>query len=205
MLCLFAHLIIAGMSLGEDSAQVWINRGKQAYAQLQLQEAATDFEKAVLADPNSAEARLSYGVVCLFLYQNGIGTAIPGFLDRRIARRWSDADVKAEVQRIQSVIAEQNATKGARAEENLRRATELDPANEVVAMSYLAALYYWWVDSNTDSLGNQRRSRRDDALRVYKQNSRNLSPAQIRQQRLRRDLLREGFRRYAGRWLSSSD
>ncbi len=38
----------------------------------------------------------------------------------------------------------------------------LDPRNEL-GIAYLASLYYWWVGPDVDSLGNKRRSRRDDA------------------------------------------
>ena len=165
---LFLALTIGTMSFGQDSAQSWIERGKRAYGKMHLPEAAADFEKAISVEPNSAEARLCYGVACLFLYQNGTSEASPRFLNPDSTGHWSDGDIKAELQRIRSLIAEQNATNGKRAQENLRRALELDPRNEL-AMEYLASLYYWWVDPDTDSLGNKRRSRADDAQHIYKQ------------------------------------
>ncbi len=149
-------------------SQTWIDRGKESFGRLDLAEAAARFEKAVLADPESVEARLCYGVVRLLLYQNGISAAEPRFNDDDAERQWSDADNKAEIERVRVMMAEQNATNGKRAEEALRRALELDPENKL-AMEYLAALYYRWAHPDTELGGNRRRSRLDDAKRLYKE------------------------------------
>ncbi len=153
------------MSSGDADAQTWIDRGRQAYWNMNLAEAYLDFENAVAADPKSPQARLCYGVVCLFLYQNGISDAIPQFLRDHRSRTGPD-ERQAEVQRIRALIAEQNATNGKRAEENLQRALELDPRN-AQAMEYLALLYSVWSDPDIDALGNKRRSRLAGAQRWY--------------------------------------
>jgi AraC-like DNA-binding protein len=48
----------------------------------------------------------------------------------------------------------------------LQQALQLEPRN-TLAMEYLAALYYHWLDPKIDSLGNARRSRLTDALHWY--------------------------------------
>lgn len=155
------------MSFGGTSAQTWIDRGKEAYWHLHLAEAAQDFERAVAMDPQSIQARLCFGVVSLFLYQNGLGDARSKFFDPDSGRPLSRAEIAAELNRTGALIAEQNSTNGKRAEENLQQALQLDPWNQV-AMAYLAALYHTWLDPTSDSLGNNRQSRLTDALHWYK-------------------------------------
>ena len=127
------------MSSDDTRARNWINQGKEAYGQLHLDEASVYFEKAVTAASQSFEARLSYGVICLFEYQNGITPATPELL-------------------LPFKIVEQNATNGKRAEGSFRRALELEPRN---------ILYRVWSDMG--SWGDTRLSRLADAQHWYKQ------------------------------------
>src|SRR6187399_3154031 len=98
------------MSSDDTRARNGIDQGKEAYGQLHLDEASVYFEKAVTAASQSFEARLSYGVICLFEYQNGITPETPELL-------------------LPFKIVEQNATNGKRAEGSFRRALELEPRN----------------------------------------------------------------------------
>lgn len=164
---LWVVLIISGMSSGESGVQTWIDRGKEAYWHLHLTEAAKNFENAVATDLHSDQARLCFGVISLFLYQNGVSEAREKFLDPRSDRTWSRAEMAAEVERIRALIAEQNSTHGKRAEENLLQVLQLDPRNKL-GMEYLAALYYAWLDPTSDAFGNRRRLRLADAQRWYK-------------------------------------
>ncbi|MBV8550328.1 MAG: hypothetical protein JOY54_03430 [Acidobacteriaceae bacterium] len=154
------------MSSGDNDAQAWIDRGVEAYWHMNLADAAQNFEKAVALDPQSVRARLCFGVTSLFLYQNGVSEVNVNFLDVPGGRPPKRAEMAAEVDRVRALIGEQNATNGKRAEDNLQQALQLDPQNELV-MEYLAALYYAWIDPNTDWLGTKRRSRLDEAKHWY--------------------------------------
>ncbi len=154
------------MSSDDTSVQSWIDRGKAAYWQMNLAEAFVHFEKAVAADPQSIEAQLCYGAVCLFQYQNGIAGAIPQFLLDPSGEPWPEEDMKTEVQRIRDLITHENATNGKRAEEHLWRAVHLDPRN-VLATEYLAQLFFAWSDNGTDGWGGTRQSRLPEAKHWY--------------------------------------
>jgi tetratricopeptide (TPR) repeat protein len=148
------------MSSGE-SAEVWLEKGAEAYAKMRMAEAAQDFEKAVAADSHSARAHLCLGVIYLFQYQNGVAqlpdpSSYAGE-DRSLTREGYQA--RAEARRAQ--IAEQNATNRVRSEEHLTRTLELEPRYEL-AMEYLAALYSWWRDPPTESF-----ARLDEAKQTY--------------------------------------
>ena len=71
MLPVWLILIIGTMSSG-DSAQTWLERGAEAYANMRIDEAGQDFQKAVEANPHSAKAHLSLGVIYFFKYLNGV-------------------------------------------------------------------------------------------------------------------------------------
>ncbi|MEZ5353749.1 MAG: hypothetical protein R2762_14010 [Bryobacteraceae bacterium] len=156
------------MQPGTDPARKWIDQGKLAYQQMQLSEAYAHFEKAVTADPGSVEARLCFGVICLFQYQNGSTDLIPEFYLATEEPSWSEDDISAEIERVREALATLNATHGRRAEENLLRAIELDRGN-ALAMEYLAYLYFDWLDNDTDSPGATRASRLTEAKHWYKQ------------------------------------
>jgi Tfp pilus assembly protein PilF len=138
----FVTGMVATMASGE-TAQKWLEKGAQAFANMRMAEAAQDFQKAVEADPQSVKAQLSLGVIYLFQYQNGV------------------AEQPDELEKRRAQIAEQNATNAARAEEHLKQAVQLDPRYEP-AMEYLAALYFWWRDA-----AGELRERRDDARHWY--------------------------------------
>jgi tetratricopeptide (TPR) repeat protein len=148
-----------------ETAQTWIEKGAEAYANMRVAEAAQHFEKAVEVDPHSVKAQLSLGVFYLFQYQNGLAEQVDRMDDassgpRRLTRE--EIDAKAEKRRAQ--IAQQNATNAPRAEEHLKQAVQLDPRYEP-AMEYLAALYLWWRDPASDIWDLW--ARRDDARCWY--------------------------------------
>lgn len=64
-------LIIASMSSGED-AQLWLDKGAQAFANLQTAEARQHFQAAVAAAPGAAKAHLCLGVIKFFEYHTGL-------------------------------------------------------------------------------------------------------------------------------------
>lgn len=154
-------LIIASMSSG-NSAQAWLEKGAEAFAKMRMADAARDFEKAVEADPYSAKAQLSLGVIYLFQYQNGVAESPDETDDVSSAfRSLTRTELLAQAEKRRAQIAEQNATNAARAEEHLKQALQLQPRYEP-AMEYLAALYLWWRDPST-----QLWARRDDARQWY--------------------------------------
>ncbi len=166
-------LIIASMSSSE-SAQTWLEKGAEAYANMRLDEAGQDFQKAVEADPHSAKAQLSLGVIYLFQYQNGVAVQSgPLRDDNGDIRPLTPTEVQAETEKERAQIAKQNATNGPSAEEHLKKALELEPRSEQ-AMEYLGALYFWWrepppttKDLREIILRAQRWARRDDARQIY--------------------------------------
>ncbi len=163
---LLVAFVVSGMAYGE-SVQDWIAKGTSAYAQLKLDESAANFKKAVAVDPRSGQARLCYGVISLFLYQNAIGEASsPSVRDDQ--QTPSQEDFDAEARRVRRVVPEVNRTLGKQAEENLRQALQIDPHNLVVK-EYLAALYFWWRDAEEDRSGGTYPSRLDDAHRIYEE------------------------------------
>ena len=138
---------------------------------MRLDEAGQDFQKAVEADPRSAKAHLSLGVIYLFRYQNGVGKPVdlPDDYLNRIKKLPPGSPPPAlpprsllgrSPNRI-AQISGQNSTNGAMAEEYLKKALELEPLNEQ-SMEYLGALYFWWRDPATENW-----ARRDDARRWY--------------------------------------
>src|SRR6516164_2444641 len=149
------------------TAQTWIEKGAEAFANMRMAEAAQDFQKAVEADPHSVKAQMSLGVIYLFQYQNGVAEQ-PDRMDdvSRGPRRLTPAEVAAKAEKRRAQIAEQNATNAARAEEHLKQAVQLDPRCEP-AMEYLAALYFWWRDPASEVW--QVWARRDDARHWYAQ------------------------------------
>ncbi|MBV8866133.1 MAG: hypothetical protein JO210_12135, partial [Acidobacteriaceae bacterium] len=74
MFRLLASLVVCGMAFSE-SVQDWIAKGTRAYAEMKLDQSAANFKKAVELDPHSGKARLCYGVISTFLYQNAISEA----------------------------------------------------------------------------------------------------------------------------------
>ena len=171
VICLATVLIISGMFSDENGSQTWLDRGAEAFANLQFAEAMQDFEKAVAADPQSAKAHLSLGAMYLFAYQNGVSKEPdlpPDWVDR-LKSLPPGATPSASVippprgksPKRSAQIAEQNSTNGARAEEHLKKALEIQPHYEA-AMEYLAALYFWWRDPPTELW-----ARRDDARQWY--------------------------------------
>ena len=154
--------IIAIMPSGE-SAQTWLEKGAEAYANMRLDEAGQDFQHAVEVDPHSAKAQLSLGVIYVFQYQNGVALQSAPLLDERgDVRPLTPEEVEAEAEKQRAQIAEQNATNGPSAEEHLKKALELELGHEQT-MEYLAALYFWWRDPATAGLG----PRHDVALQMY--------------------------------------
>jgi Tfp pilus assembly protein PilF len=138
------------MSSGE-SARTWLEKGAEAYAYMRLDEAGKDFQKAVEADPHSAKAHLSLGVIYLFEYQNGVAEQhnqlqIPD--EGGNLRPLTDAEIVAEAEKERAQISEQNATNARSAEEHLKKALELEPRDEQ-AMEYLGVLYFWWRQPDT--------------------------------------------------------
>ncbi len=164
MFRLLVALVVCGVAFGE-SVQDWIAKGTRTYAELKIDESAASFRKAVELDPDSAQARLCYGVISIFMYQNAISEAstpsIPG--DQHTP---SQQEFDADARRIRTVVPQVNGTLGKQAEENLRRALEIDP-HSLVAKEYLAGLYFWWKDAEEGNSGNTYPSRLDDAHRVY--------------------------------------
>ncbi len=162
------------MSSGE-SAQSWLEKGAEAYAYMRLDEAGQDFQKAVEADPHSAKAQLSLGVIHVFQYQNGLAEQhnqlqVPD--ESGNLRPLTDAEIVAEAEKERAQIIEQNATNARSAEEHLKKALELEPRDEQ-AMEYLGLLYFWWREPDTSKdlkaiiLRQQRWARRDDARQLY--------------------------------------
>jgi tetratricopeptide (TPR) repeat protein len=149
------------MSSGEN-AQTWLARGAEAYANMHIEEARQHFEQAVAANPDSAQAHLSLGVICFFLYNNSVAEQPDLMDDERGAPRWptrEELQTKSEQRRAQT--EKQNATNGAQAEAHLQQALQLEPNNEP-AMEYLAALCFWWRDPATGG-----RTRQDEARQWY--------------------------------------
>ncbi len=161
-------LVVCGMGFG-DSVQDWIAKGTRAYAELKLDESAASFKKAVELDPQSGQARLCYGVISISLYQNAINEArTPSIRDDQHAPSKKEFD--ADARRTRTLVPEVNRTLGKQAEENLRRALEIDP-HSLVAKEYLAALYFWWQDAEESDFGGTGTypSRLDDAHRLYRE------------------------------------
>jgi tetratricopeptide (TPR) repeat protein len=162
------------MSSGE-SAQRWLEKGAEAYAYMRIDEAGKDFQKAVEADPHSAKAQLSLGVIYLFQYRNGAfeqhnQLQVPD--ESGNLRPLTDAEIVAEAEKERAQIIEQNATNARSAEEHLKKALELEPRDEQ-AMEYLGLLYFWWREPDTSKdlkaiiFRQQRWARRDDARQTY--------------------------------------
>jgi tetratricopeptide (TPR) repeat protein len=131
------------MSWEEGRAEIWLARGVEAYQQQHFTEAATHFEKAVALDPGSAPAHLALGVARLTLYQKRPAPPSPDWVGAR--RDITEAELRAYREQEQALLAEQNATNWARAEESLQRARQLDPQNQLI-LEYLGALYCAWKD-----------------------------------------------------------
>ena len=123
-----------------ETAQTWLEKGAEAFANMRMAEAAQDFQKAVEADPRSVKAQISLGGIYLIQYQNGVAAA-----EQPDPRELTQAEVAAKMEKRRAQLAEQNATNAAKAEEHLKQAVQLDPRYEP-AMEYLAALYLWWRD-----------------------------------------------------------
>jgi tetratricopeptide (TPR) repeat protein len=166
--------IIATMSSGE-SAQMWLEKGADAYAYMRFDEAEKDFQKAVEADPHSAKAHLCLGVIHVFQYQNGVAEQhnqlqVPDASGH--LRPLTDAEIVAEAEKERAQISEQNATNARSAEEHLKKALELEPRDEQ-AMEYLGLLYFRWREPDTSKdlraiiSRQQRWARRDDARQIY--------------------------------------
>jgi len=90
-----------------------LEKGAEAYAYMRLDEAGQDFQKAVEADPHSAKAQLSLGVIYLHQYQNGVAEQhdplrVPDESGR--VRPLTDAEIEAEAEKERAQISEQNAT-----------------------------------------------------------------------------------------------
>ncbi len=163
MFCLLVALVVCGMAFSE-SVQDWIAKGTRAYAQMKVDDSAAYFEKAVELYPNSGRARLCYGVISIYLYQNAVNEASAPSI-RADQHTPSKEEFDADARRTRTVVPEVNKTLGSQAEDNLRRALEIDPHN-LVAREYLAALYFWWRDADEGNSGGTYPSRLDDAHRV---------------------------------------
>jgi tetratricopeptide (TPR) repeat protein len=166
MFRLLVALVVCGMAFSE-SVQDWIAKGTRAYAEMKLDESAANFKKAVERDPDSGQARLCYGVISIFLYQNAIARAsTPSIRDGQHTSSQEEFD--SDARRTRTVVPEVNRTLGKQAEENLRRALDIDPHN-LVAKEYLAGLYFWWQDTEESNSGGTYASRLDDAHRLYEE------------------------------------
>ncbi len=166
MFRLLVALVVCSMVFSE-SVQDWIAKGTRAYAEMKLEESAANFKKAVELDPHSGQARLCYGVISTFLYQNAISEAsTPSIRDDQ--HKPTQKEFDADVRRTQTVMPEVNRTLGKQAEENLKRALEIDPHN-LVAQEYLAGLYFWWRAAEEGNSGGTYPSRLDDAHRAYEE------------------------------------
>jgi tetratricopeptide (TPR) repeat protein len=144
-----------------ETAQTWLEKGAEAFANRRMAEAAQDFQNAVEADPHSVKAQISLGGIYLIQYQNGVAAA-----EQPDPRKLTQAEVAAKMEKRRAQLAEQNATNAAKAEEHLKQAVQLDPRYEP-AMEYLAALYFWWRDPAGEVW--QVWARRDDARHWYAQ------------------------------------
>jgi tetratricopeptide (TPR) repeat protein len=159
-------LLVCGMAFSE-SVQDRIAKGTRAFAEMKLDESAANFKKAVELDPHSGRARLCYGVISIFVYQNAIAEAsTPSIRDDQHTPSQQEFD--ADARRMRTVMPEVNRTLGKQAEENLLRALEIDP-HSLVAKEYLAALYFWWRDAEEGNSAGTYASRLDDAHRVYEE------------------------------------
>jgi tetratricopeptide (TPR) repeat protein len=162
-------LIIVGMSSGE-TAETWLGKGAEAFANMQLGEADQDFESAVAADRGSAKAHLCLGVIKFFEFQNGISIQpdLPQEF-RDTLKNWKLGSPPPPPPKLRPLdattkrarVLEQNSMNGAKAEKHLKRALELQP-HSAPAMEYLAALYFRWMDPT-----NQAPARRDEARQWY--------------------------------------
>jgi tetratricopeptide (TPR) repeat protein len=124
-----------------ESAQSWLEKGAEAFANRRPVEAAHNFEKAAAADPHSAKAQLCLGAIYLFQYQKGVAERLDPALRPPTL---TPAEFAARAERRRAQIAEQNATNAASAEQHLKQALELEP-RDLLAMEYLAALYFQWL------------------------------------------------------------
>jgi tetratricopeptide (TPR) repeat protein len=166
MFRLLVALVVCGMAFS-DSMHDWIANGTRAYEEMRLDESAASFKKAVELAPDSGQARLCYGVISVFVYQNAIGDAsTPPIRNRHHAP--SQEELEADARRTRTAVREVNTTLGKQAEENLRRALEIDP-HSLIAKAYLAGFYFWWEDAEEGNLGGTYRSRLDDAQRLYEE------------------------------------
>jgi len=166
MFRLLVAMAVCGMALGE-SVQDSIAKGTRAYAEMKLDESAANFKKAVELDPFSGQARLCYGVISIFVYQNAIAEASTPSI-RDIDHISSQEEFDADVRRTRTVVPQVNRTVGKQAEENLQRALKINP-HSMVAKEYLAGLYFWWRDAEQGNSGGTYASRLDDAHRVYEE------------------------------------
>lgn len=122
-----------------ESVQGWMAKGTRAYAELKIDESAASFRKAVELDPHSAQARLCYGIISIFAYQNAITEAsTPSIRDDQ--HTWSQEEIDADAQRTRTAVPEVNRMLGKQAEENLRRALEIDPHSLVAKEGSVATL-----------------------------------------------------------------
>jgi cytochrome c-type biogenesis protein CcmH/NrfG len=85
---------------------------------------------------------LVFGVACVFLYTYESSQAVQNFIR---SFRLSSAESLARQDEARSLLAEQNATNGQRAEEHLQKTLTLDPRNTRV-LEYVATLYSHWLD-----------------------------------------------------------
>jgi tetratricopeptide (TPR) repeat protein len=131
------------MSSHERCAEAWLTRGSEAYQKQHFVEAAAHFEKAAALEPGSVEAHLAVGVTRLTLYKKRPSPPSPDWV--RARRDVTEAELRAYREQEQAILAEQNLTNWARAEESLQRAYRLDSQNKLV-LEYLGVLYFVWKD-----------------------------------------------------------
>lgn len=65
MFRLLVALVVCGMAFSE-SVRDWIAKGTRAYVEMELDESAANFKRAVELDLHSGQARLCYGVISIF-------------------------------------------------------------------------------------------------------------------------------------------
>jgi tetratricopeptide (TPR) repeat protein len=143
------------MDSEELTAEAWLARGTEAYTKGSFDKAAEHFEKAIAADPRSAQAHLALGATRLTLYQGGRWPPSPAY--GSIPGDILEAEFTAYREQEKALLIEQNSTNWPLAEKSLNRASQLDPQNSLIA-EYLCALYWIWEDPL-----NEENDRMDDA------------------------------------------